>query len=173
MLPPGQGAKRNGRPLRRLEAVDLPDAARALRRITRISFPVGSGQRILIAMALINRPRLLIADEPTTALDVTVQAQVLEAAARTATAVWGWPCCSSRTILRWWERLASRVAVMKAGQIVEDWALRAVADCSGKRLHTAACWRRCRPLRTDRNRPFGDGRGFTCGNGFILLRHAG
>ncbi|MFP7570559.1 oligopeptide/dipeptide ABC transporter ATP-binding protein [Marivita sp. S2033] len=60
-----------------LEAVRIPDAAGRLSMYPH-EFSGGMRQRIMIAMALLCRPRLLIADEPTTALDVTVQAQIME-----------------------------------------------------------------------------------------------
>jgi peptide/nickel transport system ATP-binding protein len=60
-----------------LESVALPDAERRLDDYPH-QFSGGQLQRILIAMAVANRPRLLIADEPTTALDGTVQAQILD-----------------------------------------------------------------------------------------------
>jgi oligopeptide transport system ATP-binding protein len=63
--------------IRMLDAVKLPDARNIARRFPH-ECSGGMRQRIMIAMALLCRPRLLIADEPTTALDVTVQAQMLE-----------------------------------------------------------------------------------------------
>src|SRR5688500_20194005 len=66
-----------GRALEMLAAVGINDAGRRINLYPH-EFSGGMRQRVVIAMALITKPELLIADEPTTALDVTVQAQILE-----------------------------------------------------------------------------------------------
>jgi peptide/nickel transport system ATP-binding protein len=101
-----------------METVAISDAARRYGDYPH-QFSGGQRQRILIAMALINRPRLLIADEPTTALDVTVQAQIL-ALLKKLQRDYGLAMLFISHDLAVVGEMASRVAVMKAGLVVEE-----------------------------------------------------
>ena len=100
-----------------LRMVELPDPERRVR-----SFPHelsgGMRQRVMIAMALANEPRVLIADEPTTALDVTVQAQILDLLARLRAEL-GMALVIVTHDLGVIARSAEEVAVMYAGRVVE------------------------------------------------------
>ncbi len=91
----------------------------------------GQRQRVMIAMALANEPELLIADEPTTALDVTVQAQIL-ALLKKLQAEHGMAILFITHDLGIVRKLAHNVVVMKKGQVVEAGS---VADVFGKPQH--------------------------------------
>jgi peptide/nickel transport system ATP-binding protein len=108
----------NRKAMEALESVGLPDAARRFSDYPH-QFSGGQRQRILIAMALINKPKLLIADEPTTALDVTVQAQILDLL-RALQAEHRLSMLFISHDLAVVGQVASRVAVMRHGEVVEE-----------------------------------------------------
>ena len=101
-----------------LRQVGIPDPARTARAYPH-QLSGGMRQRVMIAMAIANNPRLLIADEPTTALDVTVQAQVLEVLGGLQRAS-GMGMLFITHNLPLVAEIAGRVAVMYAGEIVEQ-----------------------------------------------------
>jgi len=104
--------------LEAMDAVALPDPARRYRDYPH-QFSGGQRQRILIAMAIANRPRLLIADEPTTALDVTVQQQILELLASLRER-FGLTMLFISHDLAVVSQVADRVAVMRHGLLLEE-----------------------------------------------------
>jgi oligopeptide/dipeptide ABC transporter ATP-binding protein len=133
-----------------MNAVAIPDAARRARDYPH-QLSGGMRQRIMIAMAIVNRPQLLIADEPTTALDVTIQAQILELLAQLRRQ-FGLAMLFISHDLAVVSQVADRVAVMYAGSLVE----------LGERQHifqmpahpyTRGLLRAVPDLKTDRDSP--------------------
>jgi len=115
-----EGASRNAaRPkvLEWLQRVGLRDAEKRLGALPH-ELSGGERQRVMIAMALINEPELLIADEPTTALDVTIQAQVLELIQKLQKEM-NMAVLFITHDLAIVRRMADRVAIMQAGQVLE------------------------------------------------------
>ncbi len=100
-----------------LELVGIPNAKQRLKSFPH-QFSGGMRQRVMIAMALALGPRLLIADEPTTALDVTIQAQILELIRRVA-AETGAAVMLITHDLGVVAGMTQRIQVMYAGRIVE------------------------------------------------------
>jgi len=107
-----------------LDEVAIPNAASRARDYPH-QLSGGQRQRVMIAMAIANRPQLLIADEPTTALDVTVQAQILELLARLREK-FGLSMLFISHDLGVVSQVVDRIAVMYRGQVVESGSARQI-----------------------------------------------
>lgn len=129
--------------------VAIPDAERRARDYPH-QLSGGMRQRVMIAMAIVNRPQLLIADEPTTALDVTIQAQILDLLAELRTK-FGLTMLFISHDLAVVSGVADEVAVMYAGHLVE---LGSKADIFRAPAHpyTRGLLRAVPTLKTDRGR---------------------
>ncbi len=109
--------ERRERALQALRDVDLPNAEEVYQKYPH-QMSGGMLQRAMIAAAIISRPKLLLADEPTTALDVTIQAQILELLRRLNREM-GMSILFISHNLNVVRKLCTRVAVMEKGLIVE------------------------------------------------------
>ncbi len=133
-----------------MNEVAIPDAERRSRDYPH-QLSGGMRQRVMIAMAIVNRPQLLIADEPTTALDVTIQAQILELLANLREK-FGLTMLFISHDLAVVSQVADRVAVMYAGSLVE---LGSIHDIFHAPAHpyTRGLLKAVPTLRTDRTQP--------------------
>ena len=117
-----RGKEATARTLELLDLVGIPEPHKRLKALPH-ELSGGQRQRVMIAMALANEPELLIADEPTTALDVTVQLKILELL-KSLQARLGMALLLISHDLNLVKRVAHRVCVMQRGCIVEQ------ADCA-------------------------------------------
>ena len=137
------------RALTMLEAVGITDAAKRMHSYPH-EFSGGMRQRVMIAMALITRPDILIADEPTTALDVTVQAQIL-ALIKKLQREFGMAVIFVTHDLGVVSGLCDRVQVMYAGRIMETADTRTLFR-NPQHPYTKAL-QRCVPALQEKGRP--------------------
>lgn len=133
-----------------LREVAMPDPDRRARDYPH-QLSGGQRQRVMIAMALINHPQLLIADEPTTALDVTIQAQILELLRRLREKYRLAMLFISHD-LGVVSKVADHVAVMYAGEVVEMGPVRSIFT-SPAHAYTRGLIGAIPTLKTDRSRP--------------------
>jgi ABC-type dipeptide/oligopeptide/nickel transport system ATPase component len=133
-----------------LQEVAIPEAERRARDYPH-QLSGGQRQRVMIAMALVNHPRLLIADEPTTALDVTIQAQILDLLSELRKRHKLAMLFISHD-LGVVSRVADQVAVMYAGEIVEMGPVRAIF-AGAAHPYTRGLIGAIPTLKTDRLRP--------------------
>jgi peptide/nickel transport system ATP-binding protein len=114
------GSKAEGlkRATEMIDLVGIPDASKRVREFPH-QFSGGMRQRVMIAMALVNNPKLIIADEPTTALDVTVQSQIIQLL-RDMQKEFNMAILLVTHDLGVVAEVADRVCVMYAGKIVEQ-----------------------------------------------------
>jgi peptide/nickel transport system ATP-binding protein len=133
-----------------LREVALPEPEKSARDYPH-QLSGGMRQRVMIAMAIVNRPQLLIADEPTTALDVTIQAQILELL-QELRVKFNLAMLFISHDLGVVSRVADRVAVMYAGSLVEM-AGREELFRSPAHPYTRGLLRAVPTLRTERGRP--------------------
>jgi peptide/nickel transport system ATP-binding protein len=133
-----------------LHDVALPDPTRRIGDYPH-QFSGGQRQRIMIAMAVVNKPRLLIAEEPTTALDVTVQAQVLRLL-RDLRERHGLSMLFISHDLAVTAQTADRIAVMQHGKILETGDT-ATLFRHPQQAYTRALLAAVPTMRTDRTRP--------------------
>jgi len=132
-----------------MNEVAIPDSSRRARDYPH-QLSGGMRQRIMIAMAIVNRPKLLIADEPTTALDVTIQAQILELLAELRNK-FGLAMLFISHDLAVVSQVADRVAVMYAGSLVELGAKRHIFQTAAH-PYTQGLLQAVPTLKTDRGR---------------------
>ena len=133
-----------------LQDVAIPDPTRRARDYPH-QLSGGMRQRVMIAMAIVNRPQLLIADEPTTALDVTIQAQILDLLSELKEK-FGLAMLLISHDLAVVSQVSDRVAVMYLGSLVE---LGTKSDVFQAPAHpyTRGLLRSVPTLKTDRNQP--------------------